>query len=72
MDDFDKVLAGEKSMGSRMLEKHGPWAFGCLVLGSAFYMFALQPMQKDRDIFIKTILDNNAHQSVVADENSRE
>jgi len=35
--------------------RHGFWAIGCVVVGTAFYNFALVPLASDREIFVQTL-----------------
>jgi hypothetical protein len=39
----------------QMAMRHGFWAVGCLVVGTAFYSFALVPLASDREVFVKTL-----------------
>jgi len=35
--------------------RHGFWAVGCVVVGTAFYSFALVPLADDREVFVRTL-----------------
>lgn len=51
----------------QLLAKHGPWAFGCAVMGFVIYTFVLTPSALERKAFIETSIQNATSMSTVAD-----
>jgi len=49
---------GSDHLWKQQLAKNGPWALGCTVLCTAFYMFALQPMAHERTLFIQVLQES--------------
>ena len=49
------MIAECEKVATQFLMRHGPWAFGCVVLGYVFYAYALIPMSEERDMFVKTL-----------------
>ncbi len=47
------------------LEKHGPWMIGCVALGFVSYVFGLEPMARERELYATTL-----RESVVANNDS--
>ena len=50
--------SGENSTWQQLLAKHGPWAFGCGVLGFVVYAFVLVPGNHEREAFVQTAVSN--------------
>ncbi len=51
--------------GMAALEKHGPWMIGCVALGFVSYVFGLEPMARERELYATTL-----RESVVANSQS--
>ena len=51
--------------GMSALEKHGPWMIGCVALGFVSYVFGLEPMARERELYAATL-----RESVVANNES--
>jgi len=40
------------------LEKHGPWMIGCVALGFVSYIFGLEPMARERELYATTLRES--------------
>ena len=52
------MVNGTDSSWQKILAKHGPWAFGCGVLGFVVYTFVLVPGNHEREAFVQTAISN--------------
>ena len=55
------------SSWQQLLAKHGPWAFGCAVMGFVIYTFVLMPSASEREAFVKTSVLNAESMRTVAE-----